>query len=569
MSLFERILAARGLVSSEERHRFLYPDYHLTSHDPFLLPDMQAAVDRLVEARATQEKITIYGDYDIDGLTASTVLIDAFESFGFKNVDVFIPNRFVEGYGLTVDAVEKIAATGSTLIVTVDCGSLSEKEIVRAKELGVDVIVTDHHNVAPVQPPAVAVINPKRLLQDHPDMYEGYLLKEPLKKSATPPQTPRLYPFLDLAGVGVAFKLVQALQTRLDGLPKGQEKWLLDLVALGTVCDIVTLVDENRTNVYWGLKVISKTRRPGLRALMSVSGVEPDNVTARSLGFGLGPRMNAAGRLETAQYSLDMLRASDEKTAMEKAQLLDEMNRDRRAEQDRIFEEAQAQAENYASDSVLVVSSQGWSHGIIGIVAAKLLEKYKKPTYVLEEMGEESKGSARSYGDFSAADAIRAADDIITKGGGHKLAAGVTLPTKNIQAFRERVNKFYKEHINSDQQSLLLPTADTEAEFSEVTEELVEQILTLEPFGSGNPQPVLKTSNLTVFSCKQMGSDGQHVKLSLRDQRGVVLQALAFNAPENFFCQVGDQVTIWFQPNINEWNGRRAVEGRLLHLEEI
>ena len=567
--LFEEILKARGLTG-QGRLDFLNPKYE-SKHDPFLLPDMQAAVDRLVEARSRQEKITIYGDYDIDGLTASTILTDAFESFGFENVDVFIPNRFVEGYGLTVDAVEKIAANGADLIITVDCGSLSEKEIVRAKELGVDVIVTDHHNVAPVQPPAVAVINPKRLLQDYPERYENFVLVEDGEQPNSNSHLPKakLYPFLDLAGCGVAFKLVQALQTRLDGLPEGQEKWLLDLVALGTVCDIVTLKDENRVNVYWGLKVMSKTRRPGLRALMAVSGVEPSKVNARSLGFGLGPRMNAAGRLETAQYALDMLRAKDGEEALEKARLLDDMNKARRAEQDKILEEAIVEAEQRINDSVLVVSGKGWNHGIIGIVAAKLLERYKKPTFVLEEMGEEAKGSARSYGDFSAADAIRSANDVITKGGGHKLAAGVTMPTENIQAFRERVNKFYKEQGLFNQSALLLPNADIEASFSDVTEEFIDEIATLEPFGSGNPQPILKTESALVLHQRRMGSDAQHVKLEVKSADGKSLQLLAFNAPEHFFAEPGDRVSVWYQPDINEWQGRRTVEGRLLHLELV
>ena len=557
--LFDEILKARGLTG-KKRDAFLNPSYN-ARHNPFLLPDMDRAVERLVTARNEQEKITIYGDYDIDGLTASTVLIDAFESFGFKYVDIFIPNRFVEGYGLTVEAVEKIAKAGAQLIVTVDCGSLSEKEIIRANELGVDIIVTDHHNVAPKQPPAVAVINPKRLLQDYPDEYENFLLK------TDSPKQGELYPFLDLAGVGVAFKLIQALQTRLGGLEEGQEKWLLDLVALGTVCDVVTLVDENRTNVYWGLKVMSKTRRPGLRALMAVSGVEPEKVNARSLGFGLGPRMNAAGRLETAQYALDMLRAKDGEMALEKAQLLDDMNKARRAEQDKILEEAIVEAEQRIDDPVLVVSGKGWNHGIIGIVAAKLLERYKKPTYVLEEMGEEAKGSARSYGGFSAADAIRSADDIITKGGGHKMAAGVTLPTKNIQAFRERVNKFYRDQKLRDQQVLLLPRADASADFRDVTEELIEKIATLEPFGSGNPQPILQSENVLVIHQRRMGANAQHVKLEVQSGGNVSLQLLAFSAPEHFFVEPGEYITVWYQPDINEWNGRRTVEGRLLHLE--
>jgi single-stranded-DNA-specific exonuclease len=560
MSLFEDILRSRGLDGSS-REAFLSPDYE-KKHDPFLLPDMQQAVDRLVRAHDADERIVIYGDYDIDGLTATTTLLDGFESFGFKNVDAFIPNRFVEGYGLTIDAVEKIAAMGAQVIVTVDCGSLSEKEIIRANELGIDVIVTDHHNVAPVQPPAVAVINPKRLLMDFPDEYENYILKP------GSPQQGKIYPFLDLPGVGVAFKLIQALQTRLGGLAPGQEKWLLDLVALGTVCDVVTLVDENRTHVYWGLKVLARTRRPGLKALMAVAGVEPDKVNARHLGFGLGPRMNAAGRLETAQYALDMLRAREGMLALEKARQLDTLNIARRSDQDKIFKAAIEQAQAYLSDPVLVVSHADWNHGIIGIVAAKLLEKYKKPTYVLQELGEESKGSARSYGDFSAADAIRAADDIITKGGGHKLAAGVTLPTKNIPLFRRRVNEFYRTKNLFNQEALLLPREDVVVPlFAEVHEGLLAELAWLEPFGNGNPEPVLKARDVLVMNVRRMGADAQHVKLELRDEAGNSLQFLAFNAPEHFFVEPGEYVTVWFQPTLNEWQGRRNVEGRLLHLE--
>lgn len=599
MSLFEEILKARGLTG-EARRVFLSPDY-TKKHDPFLLPDMDLAVDRLVLAKERAEHIAIYGDYDIDGLSATALLLDAFESFGFSKVTPFIPNRFVEGYGLAIEAIERLAESGVQLIVTVDTGSLSHKEIARAGELGVDVIVTDHHNVADTPPPAVATVNPKRLLRDFPDLYRDLALASvPLpssqisKKSArrslstgpavesapssrkseisreagaAPLDATRLYPFLDLAAVGVAFKLVQALQTRLDGLPDGQEKWLLDLVALGTVCDIVTLVGENRVNVYWGLKVMAQTRRPGLKALMLVSGVEPNKVNARSLGFGLGPRMNASGRLETAQHTLDLLTTKDSAVALEKAQLLDDMNRARRAEQDRIFEEAAIQAEQYSGDPVLVVSGEGWSHGIIGIVAAKLLEKYKKPTYVLEELGEESKGSARSYGDFSAVDAIRAADDIITKGGGHKMAAGVTLPTKNIQAFRERVNQFYRDQKLSSQPALLLPKADATARFGDVDEGLIQQIAALEPFGNGNPQPVLKSENVLVVNQRRMGADAQHVKLLAQDAQGATLELLAFSAPDHFFVEPGDRIDVWYQPDMNEWNGRRTVEGRLLHLE--
>jgi single-stranded-DNA-specific exonuclease len=561
MEIIETILARRGYNTQSARDAFLSPDYGM-AHDPFLLPDMDLAVDRLILALKKQEKIMIYGDYDIDGLTATTVLLDAFESFGFKNVNAFIPNRFVEGYGMTVEAVEKIAESDTTLIVTVDCGSLSEKEIVRAKELGMGVIVTDHHNVAPKQPPAVAVINPKRLLQDYPGDYKNLMLIPDSKQKG------KIYPFLDLPGVGVAFKLVQALQTRLDGLPIGQEKWLLDLVALGTVCDVVNLVDENRIHVHWGLKVLAKTRRYGLKALMAVSGVEPESVNARSLGFALGPRMNAAGRLVTAQIALDMLTADDPQVALAKAMKLDEMNKTRRAEQDVIFQQAIEQAERQAKDSVLVVSQKGWNHGIVGIVAAKLLEKYKKPTYVLSENGDETKGSARSFGDFSVADAIRASDDVITKGGGHKLAAGVTLPTENIVKFRERVNMFYRELQLESQAEKLLAVADVEISFDKITKKLVDDISRLEPFGNMNPQPVMKTSSVLVQAIRTMGANNQHVKLSAVDNN-ITLQLIAFNAPEHFLVEPGTSVDIWYELIENEWRGNTSIEGRLLRVDGV
>ena len=544
MTLFEQILTARGLTTRAARQAFLQPDYMAVKHNPFLLPDMKKAVVRLKQAREQGEKIVIYGDYDIDGLSATALLLDAFGKFGFKDVDAFIPNRFVEGYGMTMGAVDKVRDMGADLIVTVDTGSLCHAEIAYAASLGIDTVVTDHHNVAETPPPSVAAVNPK---------FSGHT-----------------YPFRDLCGAGVAFKLVQALQTELEGLPDGYEKWLLDLVALGTVCDIVTLADENRANVYWGLEVLKKQQRPGLKALMAVAGVEPDQVNARHLGFGLGPRMNAAGRLETAQHALDMLIARDGLAALEASEKLEELNVKRRGIQDAIFEEACVQAEELADDRVLVVSSAGWNHGVIGIVASKLVEKYKKPVFIIGERGEEATGSARSFGDFSAADAVRAADDIIIKGGGHGAAAGVTLETEKIGNFRQRVNEFYDSLQLTNQERYLLPRTDVEIDdFSEITEELIENLAKMEPFGNGNPEPVLKIARSSVLSVRRMGADGQHVKLALRDKNGKVLQMLAFNAPEEFFREPGDEIAAWFQPIINEWQGARTVEGRLLHVQYL
>ena len=542
MSLVEAVLSARGLTDPTVRQVFLRPDYEATCHDPYLLPDMDKAVERLVRAQANKEKVVIYGDYDIDGLTASTVLLDSFRAFGIE-ASVFIPNRFIEGYGLSRAAIETLADEGAQLIVTVDCGSLSHKEIARANELGVDVIVTDHHSVAETMPDAIATINPKRA--DHE------------------------YPFIDLAGVGVAFKLVQALQTRLDGMPAGQEKWLLDLVALGTVCDVVTLADENRTNVYWGLEVMKKTKRPGIKLLMAVSRVEPESLVARSLGFGLGPRLNAAGRLETAQLALDLLTATDNTRAHELAELLDSMNRERRTEQDRIFKAARQQADRMIEDNVLIVSDPSWSHGIIGIVAAKLLESYRKPTFVLQELEDgTAKGSARSYGDFSAVEAIRATEALLIKGGGHKLAAGVTLQSVNIDTWRKAVNEYYKSLELVDQLRHLDVRSDvTLPDFSLCTEGNVTALSQLEPYGNGNPEPVFEFSKLVVLNRRTMGAEGQHVKYRLADKNGQSMEMIAFNKASEFTADIGDSVAAWCEIGINEWNGRRAVEGRLLKIE--
>lgn len=539
-ALFEQLLVARGLTDPKLRAAFLLPDYANFCHDPFLLPDMREAVERIKQARDQQERVVIYGDYDIDGLTATSVLLDAFAAFGIK-ADAFIPNRFVEGYGLNSHAIRSLAEAKADLIVTVDCGSLSFDEIKLANELHVDVIVTDHHSVAETMPDAVAVINPKR--PDH------------------------AYPFIDLAGVGVAFKLVQALQTELEGLPKGQEKWLLDLVAFGTVCDVVTLVDENRANVYWGLKVMQKTRRPGLKALMAVSGVSSDKVDTRALGFGLGPRLNAAGRLETARLGLDLLTTKSGSQALELAQRLDQINRDRRAEQDRILQEALAQAEQFADEPVLVLSDPNWSHGIIGIVAANILERLKKPTFVIQELGGEAKGSARSYGDFSAIEAINAAREHLIKGGGHKLAAGVTIETKKIADFRAAVNEFYRLQKLEDQLKHLDPVADISVEFAkDFDEDLLSELEQLEPFGKGNPSPIFQLCGAIVSQRREMGDKKQHLKLQLTDKNGNFFSVIAFNKAADIPAQTGETVDVWVELTLNEWQGRRSVEGRLLKL---
>jgi single-stranded-DNA-specific exonuclease len=537
--IIKHLLHARGLKTTQAQQDFLQPSYENLA-DPFLLPDMEISCTRIAEAIQKKQKIALYGDYDIDGLSATTLLQDFFTSI---HVDVlaFIPNRFDDGYGLNKTALKNLHKKGIQLLITVDCGTQSVEEVSYAHSLGLDIIITDHHMVGESLPAAVAVINPKR--------------------------TDHTYPFRDFSGVGVAFQLVRALQAQKIGPKDGQEKWLLDLVALGTICDIVSLTGENRILAKWGLEVMKKTRRPGLRALLAVARIEPKDITARSVGFGLGPRLNASGRLETAQLSLDLLTCTDMQTAFQLAQRLDELNTKRRQEQQNIFEIAKEKAQARSQDNVLVLSDPAWNHGINGIVASKLMELYKKPVFVLQEIGQETKGSARSFGDFSVGEAVSAAQQYITTGGGHHAAAGVTLPTKNIDAFRTKINQFYSDLQLKNQENFLKPTADIALEdISLLDEELVELLYQLEPYGNDNPQPIFLLPRMTVTNVYIMGDSKQHIKLTLTDNNTASIQAVAFSAPEHFFVTTGDICSIWMTVSINEWRGNRAVEGRLIEL---
>ena len=536
--IFEQILKNRG-ISKENREAFLSPNYN-NQHDPFLLPDMKKAVERLLIAHKKQEKITVYGDYDVDGVSASTVILTAFEKFGFKNVDYFLPDRFKDGYGMNERGVRVLADRGTNLILTVDCGSLNHAEIDFAKGFGIDTIVTDHHNIAEVQPNAVAVVNPRRKENKYPQAE-------------------------NFAGVGVAFKLVQALQTKLEGFPAGQEKWLLDMVALGTVCDIMKQTVENRQNTFWGLKVLSKTRRAGLKSMLALAGIkEPKSST---LGFIIGPRINSAGRIETAEKALDLMLEKDAFVAFEKAKSLDDLNKVRRKIQHEALEIAIQKAEDFKNDKVLVVASESFNDGIIGIVASGLLERFKKPVFVISIEGDVAKGSARSFGDFSASQAVQNASGIIIKGGGHDAAAGVTLPTSKIDDFRKSVNDFYDSLKLKNQLEKLLPKVDVQLEdFSPISLDLFEKITALEPFGKGNEEPTFEIKNAYVIAHQEMGDKKQHLKLTLTDGENEI-KMLKFNAPKEFFVEIGEEVDVIFSLGLNEWQGQKNVEGQILHLE--
>lgn len=502
--ILETILANRG-VHADMREAFLNPDYDKHVHDPYLLNDMKKAVERLVKAHEKRQKVTIYGDYDIDGLSASAVLLDAFSQFGIE-VDAYIPDRFTEGYGLNFEALKKIDEQDADVVVTVDCGSVSVDVIERAnKELNLDIIVTDHHTVGATLPDAVAVINPKR-------------------KDST-------YPFSDLAGVGVAFKLVQALQSELSGLQRGQEKWLLDLVALGTVCDVVDLRGENRAFVHFGLLVMSRTRRQGVKALLEISGVKSaDDIDTTTLGFRVGPRLNASGRLTHAKKSLDILVATKADAAMNTAKELNEMNLERRAEQARITEAARSLAAQDSS-KVLVLAEENWSHGIVGIVAAKIMEEFQKPTFVMEIMPSKgvAKGSARSFGEYKAVDAVRAADYRIS-GGGHAAAAGVTIKIEDIDRFRTTVNSLYESLGLSNQQRHLAVKSDLTLDtFEHFSVELLKDFELLKPFGRANPTPIFLVQNVRLGQQRQVGADKSHLQVVLQDAHGAEIRGISFN----------------------------------------
>lgn len=533
--IFDQLLKSRKI---NDRDSFLHPKYQ-SFGDVFLLPDMEKAVKRIKEASLKKQKIVIYGDYDIDGLSASCVLYNAFEAFGFKDVEVYIPNRFIEGYGLTIGSVDRIKEMQADLIVTVDTGSLSHKEVDHANSLGIDVIITDHHNVADQHPKAIAIINPKR--KDHS------------------------YPYRDFAGVGVAFKLVQALMTELKGLDNGQEKWLLDFVALGTVCDIVPLSGENRMLVSYGLKVLKVSKREGIKALIASSGIDLPNINTFDIGFKIGPRLNATGRLKTARLALDILLTKDLRSALDMAEELNNLNNERKLIQEKILKQAEIEAEKQSDLKVLVVSQTGWNHGVIGIVASKLVEEFKKPTYILEEMaGGLSKGSARSYGDFSVGEGIKYASRVIEKGGGHKLAAGVTLKTDNIPNFRNLVNEYYETLKLKDQEKYLIKQADLVLESLEgIDLELLNLISDLEPFGNENSEPVFEIRSLRILKKYLMGKDKNHVRYLLQDKKGNRISAVKFNFDETFIFDEQDTVDIRISLLKNEWKDKILVNGML------
>lgn len=537
--LVARILLNRGLVEAQEIEAFLEPTLnHL--QNPGGLRDLPQAVDRLARAVMAREPIIVYGDYDVDGLTATAVLRHFLAGVGGR-VSSYIPNRLTQGYGLHRPVVAELAARAH-LLVTVDCGISNAAEVAQARELGLEVIVTDHHEPPTVLPPALAVINPKR--------------------------SDCSYAYKDLAGVGVALNLVLGLRARLreEGWfrrrPEPKIKDYLDLVALGTAADVSPLTGVNRILVSQGLRVLATSQRPGLQALKEVAGLPGGPISLRDVVFRLAPRLNAAGRLGQTRPALELLLTDDWQEARHLAQILDRLNRDRQVEQAAILvaAEEQIRRQGLQNKPALVLAATGWHPGIIGIVAAKLTERYHRPVALISLADGVGRGSARSVADFDLYAGLCACAQHLLQFGGHPAAAGFTLAGTQVQTFREAFEAVALRQLGQDAGWPDL-TLDAEVTLSELDEEFFFHLNRLRPFGPGNPLPVLASLGTEVLDSWIVGSD--HLKIRMA-QQGKIMTAIAFDRAG--LHPVRGNFDIALSPRISFYQGRTQPELHLLDL---
>ncbi len=535
--LFEELVRKRGFSE-----RFLNPKYdNLPS--PWLMPDMKKAIKRIKRAIESGEKIIVYGDYDVDGVTASTLIKAALALAGAKDIDTMLPDRFKDGYGMSKKVIKKAKEIGAKLVITVDCGSGNSEIVGLLKEEGVDTIITDHHECPEELPKAEAVVNPKRKdFKEQGGDYDG--LRE-------------------LAGVGVAFMVARAMVLERM-IPEGQEKWLLDLVLIGTICDSMAMNDVNRILCFYGVKVLEKTRRAGMKELMRTAGVK--TITADSIGFQIGPRLNAAGRMSSARIALDLLQATSEAESAKLAEELEQLNAARKTQQSLAVRQIN---ERGVDDRPVLIECGDWHEGVLGIIAGRLTEDFRKPSFVLSEVDKGVlKGSGRSFGDFSLADALEACKDKIISGGGHAGAAGVKIEKEKLQDFVDAINEYYLSLGLTNQERFLERRADIEtSKLGDFTLEFMEEIRGLEPFGVGNEVPTFKLSDVFVLEKAPMGIDGKHLRFLVRGADGKMMKLLAFNAPKAWFeIENGERADFLIRLEENEWNGLRSVEGRILNL---
>ncbi len=546
-SVVTQLLHNRGLKSQKKIDEFLNPDYESDLHDPFLMKDMDKAVSRIEEALEKKEKILIHGDYDADGVTSAAILYDALEGLGGK-VEVFLPSRQGGGYGMNKDSVKKFTDDGVQLIITVDCGITNIEEVDLAKKLGMDVIVTDHHSVPDEIPKADAVINPAR-------------------KDDT-------YPFDKLAGVGVAFKLIQALKKSAEKKGKKlalSEKWFLDLVAVGTIADCSPIIGENRTLVKYGLQVLAKTKRAGLQSLFERSQIDVKNLDTQDVGFRIGPRLNAAGRLRHPQIALDLLQADSAEQAMPLAQELDQINKERQTMTNKFMKQAEDQIGEVTDDKRLLVAySSEWPSGVVGLVAGKLCERHSRPVIVLEKKKTHSIGSARSTARFNIIEAIRQCDELLEKHGGHAQAAGCTVPNENLAEFGKRLQKIAADELEpADLLGDLL--IDARLKSSEINWDLHNALQIFEPHGFGNEKPKFMTEGLQVASVRAVGANGQHLKVGLQSpgENSKNFNTIAFGLGD-LVDQINfrDKIDVVYQLEVNEWNGNRELQFNIIDIRK-
>lgn len=527
--LLATILANRNITKQEDIRLFLEPTRN-DFHDPFLMQDMEKAVKRILQAIEKQEKVTIYGDYDVDGITSITVLKSFLQDRGLE-VKTYIPNRLEEGYGLNKEAIEKIAQNGCQLMITVDCGISANEEIAYANTLGIETIVTDHHEPGSELPKALAIIDNKR------------------KDSK--------YPFRELAGVGVVFKVTQAIGITLK-LKEEEYLKYLDIVCVGTISDIVPLVNENRVIAKLGLMLIRQTRNIGLRSILHSSGYS--KLDSNTISFGIAPRINACGRMGKAEEALELLLSKNYNKVSELTQKLNDHNRVRQETEKNIFENAikQIEEEQLQNNNAIIVGGENWHHGVIGIVSSKITEMYFKPSILLsfEEDGI-GKGSGRSIPGFDLHEALNQCSDTIEKFGGHSMAVGITIKKDNFLKFREEFEKIAKQaHIDE-----IMPViqVDSRIDVKDIDKSMVESLKRLEPFGEGNRMPVFVFKNLKVDSIRAL-SEGKHLKVTLKDNN-TIISGIGFNLgqlAEEY--RIGDKIDVVGVLEINSFNGVDSLQ---------
>ena len=539
-----QVLYNRGQDTPEKARAFL-DGGDGALHNPFALHGMAQAVERIRRAIKRGEQIVVYGDFDADGVTSTALLVQALRALGAR-VEPYIPHRVDEGYGLNFEALRTLHQQGTSLVVTVDCGIRSVEEVAYGQRLGLDLIVTDHHSVGEALPPAVAVIDPK--IDTRRRLEEGRT---------------NGYPEDMLAGVGVAYKLAQALFSVAESQDRRPPPLrlgdLLDLVALGTVADLVPLDRlENRELVRRGLQVLNRAQRPGVYELMEVAGVRPEQCNATSIGFMLGPRINAAGRLDSAMIAYELLSTQDMARASELAQHLQALNVERQELTLQAVEVAREQAFDSGQDLPLIfATSSGFRPGIVGLVAGRLCEEFYRPAVVVQQGETESRGSCRSIDEFDITDALDECADLLVRHGGHAQAAGFTVLNENLPKLRERLMQLAAERLDGED---LRPSLDVDAEvpFDQLTETLADELRRLEPTGAGNDAPLFVTRGVRVVEARRVGQEGKHLRLRLSN--GVqFLDGIAFKFGD-WAERLEGMMDIAYHLEINEWNGRRRPQ---------